>query len=151
MEVRAVAHLFPSEGWIEAYRDALNTSATYREAARTWTHGAIAMVVEPVPELGLPEGFCVWLDVAEGHCHAARAVSLDEAQQAPFCLTTSYQRWRAVIQRRLDPIAGMVTRRLTLKGDLLTMMRYARSAQAMVRCATTVPSLFLDEGVSDVA
>lgn len=144
-------HLFPSDGWIGAYKDALNESAPYQEAARTWTHGAIAMVVEPAPELGLPEGFCVWLDVDQGRCRGARSVTLAEAQGAPFCLTASYVRWRAVIQRRLDPIAGMVTRRLLLKGDLLTMMRYARSAQAMVRCATRVPSRFLDEGVGDVA
>jgi len=38
----------------------------------------------------------------------------------------------------------MVTRRLELHGNLLTMMRYVRSSKAMVRCATTVPSRFLE-------
>jgi putative sterol carrier protein len=141
-----MTHLFPSPGWIQAYQDALNASPAYREAASTWTAGAIAMVVEPAPEVSseLAGGFAVWLDLDQGHCQNARAVSVEEARKAPFCLTTRYDRWRAVIERRLDPIAAMITRRIALQGDLVTMIRYARSAQAMVLCATDVPSHFLE-------
>ncbi len=138
-------HVFPSESWIEAYRSALGASGEYREAASTWRHGAIALAVEPAPALGLPEGFCVWLDVAEGRCHGARRVSLAEGALAPFSITASYERWRDVLSCRLDPIAGMITRRLRLTGNLVTMIRYARSAKAMVQCATEVPSAFLPE------
>jgi putative sterol carrier protein len=134
-------HVFPSDSWVTAYRDALNGSAEYRDAARTWTHGAIALAVEPGPEV--PQGYCVWLDVEGGACHAARAVTLEEGARAPFCITASYERWRDVLSRRLDPIAGMVTRRLRLTGNLITMMRYVRSAKAMVGCATQVPSAFV--------
>jgi putative sterol carrier protein len=137
-----MSHLFPSEDWIRAYQDALNASADYADAASTWTHGAIALAIKPAPELGLDAGFCVWLDVEAGRCRDARAVGLEEAQAAPFCIAATYERWREVLSRRLDPIAGMVTRRLELRGNLLTMMRYVRSSKAMVQCATTVPSRF---------
>lgn len=138
------ACLFPSEPWIESYRVSLNASAEYREAAGTWRHGAIALAVRPAPELGLPEGFCVHLDVEAGVCRGARRVSLDEGRAAPFLITAGYDQWRAVLSRRLDPIVGMVTRRLELKGDLITMMRYVRSAKAMVLCAAQVPCVFLE-------
>jgi putative sterol carrier protein len=137
-------HTFPSESWVEAYADALNASAEYRDAASTWTHGAIALAVKPAPELLLGDGFSVLLDVDSGRCRSARSVTLEEAAVAPFCITASYARWREVLSNRLDPIAGMVTRRLELRGSLLTMMRYVRSAKAMVRCATLVPSRFLE-------
>ncbi len=140
-----MSHVFPSDEWIATYADELNTSAEYRDAASTWTHGAIALAVKPAPELGLADGFCVWLDVEVGRCRAARRVSLAEAAAAPFCITASYARWKDVLSNRLDPIAGMVTRRLELRGSLVTMMRYVRSAKAMVRCATRVPSRFLSE------
>lgn len=136
-------HAFPSEEWIAAYAKELDASAEYRAAASTWTHGAIALAVKPEPGL-LPDGFCVWLDVDSGRCRAARSVTLEEAALAPFCITASYERWRAVLSNRLDPIAGMVTRRLELRGSLITMMRYVRSAKAMVRCATLVPSRFIE-------
>jgi len=135
---------FPSAEWVQAYARALDESAEYAQAARTWTHGAIALAVRPEPALGLPDGFAVWLDVDSGRCRGARAVGRAEAETAPFCITASYERWRAVLTSRLDPIAGMVTRRLELRGSLVTMMRYVRSAKAMVRCAAAIPSVFLE-------
>lgn len=138
-------HLFPSDSWVAAYRDALNASEDYRDAASTWEHGAIALAMTPGP--ALPEGYCVWLDVSGGTCHAARRVSMEEGATAPFCITASYERWRDVLSNRLDPIAGMVTRRLKLSGNLITMMRYVRSAKAMVRCAASVPAEFMGETV----
>jgi putative sterol carrier protein len=137
-----MSHPFPSESWIAAYAAELNSCPSYREAARTWTHGAIALAVAPDPEIGLPRGFAVWLDVEGGACRAARAVTLEDAAAAPFCITASYAQWRAVLERRLDPIAGMVTRKLKLSGNLVTMLRYVRSAQAMVKCAARVPATF---------
>lgn len=135
-------NLFPSESWIAAYKDALNASAEYRDAASSWRHGAIALVVLPEPSVGLGEPFGMWLDVEGGACRGAWRVSLEEARAAPYCITGTYERWRAVIANRLDPIAAMVTRRLELRGNLLVMMRYVFSAKAMVRCATQVPTLF---------
>ena len=136
-------YVFPSRDWADRYKSELNQSEAYRTAASTWHHGAIAFVVHPDPDLGLPDGFCLWLDVDGGTCRGAREVSIEKARQAPFCLVAPYSRWKKVIERRLDPIAGMVTRQLVLEGDLLTMMRYVRSAKAMVQCATRVPSTFL--------
>ena len=133
---------FPSEAWIAAYRDALNASADYREAASSWHHGPIALVIRPNADAGLPEGFATWLDVDGGVCHAARGVTLAEAEQAPFCLLASYAEWQQILRRRLDPIVGILTRRIELRGDLLTLLRYVRSSRAMVHCATTVPSSF---------
>ena len=135
---------FPSKEWVQAYKKALNNSEKYRIAAGSWQHGAISMVVQSDPESGLMNPFCVWLDVAGGQCHDARQVTLEEAYGAPFCLIATYKRWIDVLSRRLDPIAGMVTRRIELRGNLLTMMRYVRSAKVMVQCGASIPSLFLD-------
>jgi putative sterol carrier protein len=136
-------HVFPSHSWVEAYKNALNASADYKDAASTWDHGAIALAVDPEPERGLPEGFCVLLDVEKGVCRGAHVIPLSRADEAPFTIRASYQRWTEVLSNRLDPIVGMVTRRLALRGSLVTMMRYVRSAKAMVHCATLVPSEFL--------
>lgn len=135
-----MTHVFPSESWTLAYKDALNACPAYADAAKTWTHGAIALAVRPAPEVGLPDGYVVFLDVEGGRCRGAWRATAEEAAAAPFCITATYDRWVDVIQSRLDPIAGMVTRRLELRGSLVTMLRYVRSAQAMVRCAARVPA-----------
>lgn len=136
---------FPSEEWVEAYKEALNKSDRYRSAASTWHHGAISMVIESDRKHGLMDTFCVWFDLDGGQCQGARKVTLEEAETAPFCLTASHQRWVDVLSKRLDPIAGMVTRRIQLRGNLLTMMRYVRSAKAMVACGASIPSSFFNE------
>ena len=138
---------FPGEAWVRAYRDALNDSPAYYASGRTWTHGAIGLAVRPCPEV--PDGSGTWLDVEGGRCNDARAVPFAEAQEAPFCLTASYADWKAILRKRLDPIAGMLTRRIELKGDLLTLLRYVGSSKAMVACAASVPVVFADENDDD--
>ncbi|MDF1665282.1 MAG: SCP2 sterol-binding domain-containing protein [Planctomycetota bacterium] len=138
-------YAFPSEEWVQAYKEALNNSDNYRDVASSWHHGAIAMVVEADPKNGLLDNFCVWLDVDGGRCRDARKVTLEEAYTAPYCLIATHERWIDVLSKRLDPIAGMVTRRIQLRGNLLTMMRYVRSAKAMVGCGASIPSRFLND------
>ena len=45
--------LFPSEEWISRYRDLINGSEEYREAAQTW-EGDIAFFMEAEPDRGVP-------------------------------------------------------------------------------------------------
>ena len=47
-----------------------------------------------------------------------------------------------VIEARLDPIQGLMTRKLKLKGDMLQVMRYPKAAKDMVGCVLRVPSDF---------
>ena len=46
--------MFPSEEWLAGFRDLINASAEYREAAATW-EGDIAFVFEAEPDRGVPE------------------------------------------------------------------------------------------------
>jgi putative sterol carrier protein len=72
-------------------------------------------------------------------------VSHDEANQAPFVLTADYARWKQIIRRELGPIAGIMQRKIALKGSLPIIVRFVKSAEALVDVATTVPTKFLDE------
>jgi len=141
-------HPFPSDAWAAAYEAELNRCPDYADAARGWRHGAIVLALLPDPAAGLPDGFATWLDVEGGRCKGARVVTLAEAAEAPFQLTADHRQWRAIIEGRLDPIAGLLTRKIDLRGDLLVLLRFVRSAQAMVRCATRVPTRFDAERLS---
>ena len=52
---------FPSPEWATACEQAVNASDAYRQAAATWTHGAVALVVNARPEIGLPNPVGIWL------------------------------------------------------------------------------------------
>jgi putative sterol carrier protein len=139
-------HPFPSPAWVAAYGAAINTSEEYRTASTEWTHGSVALVMPAPPAIGLPEDLGIWLDLERGVCRGARLVTRPEAQQAPFVLTAEYRYWKQIIKKELGPIAGIMQRKVALVGSLPIVVRFIKSAEALVDAATRVPTRFLDEG-----
>lgn len=140
-----MTHPFPSEEWVSAYGEAVNASASYRDAGAKWTHGPVCLVVKAEEAINLPADTGVWLDLHQGVCRAARVVGAETAQQAPFVITAEYARWKQVIRKELDPIKGMMQGKLKLRGSLPIIVRFVRAANELVNCATRVPTRFLDE------
>ena len=136
---------FPSPEWVSAYGAAINASDAYRAASLEWTHGAVALVVNPQPEIGIKEAIGIWLDLDRGTCREARIVSVAEADRAPFVIAGDYVHWKRVIRKELGPIAGIMQRKLSLKGSLPVVVRFVKSAEQLVEAATRVPTKFLDE------
>jgi putative sterol carrier protein len=136
---------FPSPEWIAAYREQINSSAAYKQASTEWTHGAVALVVNPQPAIGLPEPVGIWLDLDRGVCRAAKLVPAAEAVGAPFVLTSDYIRWKQVLRKELGPIAGIMQRKIALQGSLPIVVKFIKSAEELVEAATRVPTRFLDE------
>jgi len=141
----AVAHDFPSSAWVDAYGAVINASEDYRAASAEWTHGSVALVLPAQPNIGVPEDVGIWLDLERGVCRDAKLVSREEAQRAAFVLTAEYQHWKAIIKKQLGPIAGIMQRKVALQGSLPIVVRFIKSAEALVDCATRVPTRFLDE------
>ncbi len=140
-------HPFPSPEWVAAYGAAISASAAYRAASGAWTHGPVALVVPAHPDIGVTEDVGIWLDLERGACRDARVVSRDEAQQAAFVLTAEYRYWKQIIKKELGPIAGIMQRKVSLKGSLPIVVRFIKSAEALVDAATRVPTRFLDDAV----
>ena len=140
-----MGHVFPSPEWVAAYRDAVNASDAYRKAGAGWTHGAVALVVRADLAIGLAEPVGIWLDLHQGACRDARQVSPDEAARAPFCITGEYLRWKQVLRNELEPIAGMMQRKLEVKGQMTIIVRFVEAAKELVNAAGRVPTSFLGE------
>ena len=136
---------FPSAEWVAAYGAAINASEGYRAASLEWTFGPVALVVNPRPEIGLAAPVAIWLDLDRGACREAALVSVDAAERASFVLTADYERWKQIIRKELGPIAAIMQRKLALKGSLPVVVRFVKSAEALVEAATAIPTRFLDE------
>jgi putative sterol carrier protein len=139
-------HDFPSAAWVAAYETAINASDDYRNASTEWTHGSVALVLPAQPAIGMPEDIGIWLDLDRGVCRAAKLVTRTEAQQAAFVLTAEYRYWKQIIKKELGPIAGIMQRKVGLVGSLPIVVRFIKSAEALVDAATRVPTRFLDDG-----
>jgi putative sterol carrier protein len=138
-------YVYPSAEWAAAYKDAINASATYKTAGKDWTHGPIALVTKADPALGIPEDLSLWLDLHQGVCREARMVSSAEAAKAPFRIIGEYARWKQVMRKQLDPIQGMMQKKLELKGQMTIIVRFVAAAKALVEASQAVPTRFRDE------
>lgn len=134
-----MAYLFGTDEWIKAYMEAINRSGAYAKSASDW-EGDFYFVI--VPDRMFVREAVYYVDLWHGKCRGACLVE-DESQFSPvFRLETSDANWRAIIDRELDPIRGMMTRRIKLQGDMAKIMRYVKAAQDLVDCATRVPTVF---------
>jgi putative sterol carrier protein len=140
-----MAHRFPSDEWVASFRDSINASDSYRQAGRDWTHGAVALVIKADPHLGLEKDVGMWLDLHQGACREAHLCDRAEADRAPFCIAGEYARWKQVMRQELDPIKGMMQKKLELKGQMTIIVKFVNASKELVECSQRVPTRFLDE------
>jgi putative sterol carrier protein len=130
---------FPSDEWIKAMAEKVNESDAYRKSALKW-EGDFYFVCEPGP--GLEEKVVLYIDLWHGDARDAYEVA-DEGDMDPeFVIRAPVNTWRRVIEKKLDPIQGMITGQLKLSGTMSKIMRFPKAASELVNCATKVPTHF---------
>ena len=133
-----------SDEWAEAYKNEINNSAIYKQAAAGW-EGVVALIVEAEPEKNFPETKGVWMDLWHGEARDIKVVSEAEADKADFVIRGPYSRWKQVAQKELDSTKAMMQGKLKLRGDLPTIVRYTKASQEMTECTTRVEVEYPDE------
>lgn len=140
-----MAFTFPSPEWAAEFKKQVQASAAYKQAAATWTFGPVALLTRADPSIGLGEDIGMWLDIDRGQCSDVRVVPKAEAEKAPFCISGDYARWKSVLRKELDPLKAMMQKKLELKGQMTTIVKYVNASKELVECATRVSTAFLDE------
>ena len=128
-----MAQRFPSAAWTAEFIDAINSSDAYASAAKNW-EGDISLVIEG--------SAAIYLDLWHGVCRSGEYLEDPDSKDAAFKITTSMEKWRRVLEGRLDPIQGLMTRQIKLDGNLVKIMKNVKAAQELVKCATTVDTTF---------
>lgn len=123
-----------SDAWAEAWRDALNASAAYRDAAARW-EGAIVLRLEP--------GAAAWADLHHGECRAARAATPADLAASPFVIRAESATWQRLLAGEIDPIFALMGGKLKLeRGSVAALLPFARAAKEMVAAASRVETHF---------
>jgi putative sterol carrier protein len=132
-EESSMAYKFPSPEWTAAYEEVINSSDNYAAAAKNW-EGDIILIVEGGPG--------IYLDLWHGKCRGSEFVEDPDAKDAEFKITASLEKWKRVMAGKLDPVQGMVTRQIHLKGNLVKIMKNVKAAQELVKCSMDVDTVF---------
>lgn len=139
--------VFPGVEWGELYRERINGSAEYADAAATW-EGDLVFVYEREPDKSVPDDVYSWLDLWHGRCRAIEMLQGPQdpkAASAQFTISAPYSRWKSVMRGELDPVKAMMQGKMKVKGDLPTIVRYVQAANVLVALAGQVPTEFVDE------
>lgn len=128
-----MAYKFPSPAWVEAFVTEIGRSDEYRNAAKNW-EGDVLLVIDG--------GNAVYLDLWHGECRSAEYLDDGNSKRAEFRISASMEKWRLILEGKLDAVQGLMTRQVRLDGNLVKVMKNLRAAQEMVRCATRVETEF---------
>jgi putative sterol carrier protein len=133
-----------SPEWAQAFKDEINKSEAYRQAAKGWKW-TVGLVVEAEPDKGFAEARGIVMDLFEGEARDIRVGTAEEASACEFVITAPFSRWRQVATKELDATRGMLQGKLKLKGNLPTIVRYTKASQELTNATTRVPVEWPDE------
>jgi len=131
---------FPSEEWIQLFKEKVNSNPKYAEAAKSW-EGDFQFIVTPDEELDREMIF--YIDLWHGKCRDAALLGSREERRTAFVWKGTYCNWKRLIEEQRDPIRDLLTRRFELEGDMIRIMRAVRAAQELVKTAASVPTEFV--------
>jgi putative sterol carrier protein len=130
-----MAILFATDEWAKALQIELNNSDAYRKAAAKW-EGDFYFVVEKGD--GVPEEVYMYLDLWHGEARGAYLEDDPSSKKPAFALQAPLEIWKGVLDRKIDPIRGIMTRQLQLKGNMMKIMKSPKAATELVGCAASV-------------
>lgn len=130
---------FATDEWAKALMEKINASEAYAQAAKTW-EGDFYFILEA--NENIPEPVYIYMDLWHGKCREAFATTDPSVKDPVFRMSGPLENWQRVIEKKLDPIQGLLTRQFKLKGDMVKVMRAVKAAQELVNCTTLVPTQF---------
>jgi len=82
------------------------------------------------------------LRLKEGHCDGADFVPGPSHPDAGFTLRAPFQLWRDVLERRTLAATAILTGKMKIEGDKVTLLKHAGSSRSLIHCTASVPTEF---------
>lgn len=142
-----MSHVIFEPDWVAAYCTQLQGNAAYKKAAASW-QWPLVLRIQPDPSIGLPEGRAVWLDLFKGDCRDGRVATAADIESAPYVISADAFTWKQVLDKKLEPISGLLRGKLKLeKGNIIVLAGYIQAARCLVETAQEIETIF-PEGVA---
>lgn len=130
--------IFLTEEWLRAFEQKLNNDERYAEIAKNW-EGDVAMTVTPGKNLEQP--VVMYFDLWHGKCRQAYFVEEKNDEKAAFLLIGEYENYARILKGELHPMQAMLTRKLSVQGNMGLLMRNVPTVLDFVRCAQEVTEI----------
>lgn len=135
--------LFGTQEWCAALRDEINGSSEFRNAAARWGdgfNGNLLFAFEKDAALAQP--LYLFLRLSRGRCGGAEFVPGPSHPDAGFSLRGPFTLWREILERKAMAATAILTGKLRVEGDKLTLLRQAGASRALIHCTASVDTVF---------
>jgi putative sterol carrier protein len=137
-----MAAIFPTQEWLDALMDKLNSDEKYAKVAKNW-EGDLLFDIQPSGALNDP--VYIYLDLWHGKCRGVEMSEKMGEKEAAFVLRAPFDNFVRVLMGDLDPMQAMMTRKLQVKGSMAYMMRNVPTVLDFVRCAKEITKSYLGQ------
>ena len=134
---------FGSPEWADALVAEINGSSEYRNAAAKWGdgfNGNVLLVFEA--DAAFPTTLALLVELARGSCGAATFVTGADHPRAGFGLRAPFSIWRDVLARQTMAATAILTGRMKVDGDTMTLLKHTAAHRALVTCAAALDTEF---------
>lgn len=138
-----MAPRFGTAEWCAALQREINDSSEYRNAAARWGdgfNGNLLLAFER--DAALPEPLHLFLRLARGRCDGAEFVPGPSHPDAGFALRGPFTLWREILERKTLAATAILTGKLRVEGEKLTLLRHAGASRALIHCTASVETEF---------
>jgi putative sterol carrier protein len=130
---------FATDAWIKRLGEECNNSEAYREAAKNW-EGDLYLIVEAGGSLKEP--VYMYIDLYHGRCRKAFVPQDYTALNPEFRISGPVSAWKELAEKKLDPIKALLTRKISLQGNMAKALGNVRAANELVNCTTRFKTQF---------
>jgi putative sterol carrier protein len=134
---------FGTEAWAAALVSEINASSEYRNAAAKWGdgfNGNVLLVFDA--DTTLPTTHALLVELAKGTCLGASFVKGSADPRAGFGLRASSSVWRDVLSRKTLAATAILTGKMKVEGDKMTLLKHTAAHRALVSCAAAIDTEF---------
>ena len=134
---------FGTPEWCAALREEIDRSSEYRNAASKWGvgfNGNLLFAFEA--DAALVEPLYLLLKLQAGRCDAAEFVPGPSHAEAGFALRGPFSLWRDILERKTLAATAILTGKLRVEGDMLTLLKHGGANRALIHCTASVPTEF---------
>ncbi len=125
-------HDFPSQEWLQAFHQKLNSDPQYAQVARNW-EGDLCLIIDP--DETFDRQVVMYFDLWHGACRKVGYHRSPDEVQARFVINAPYSNWVRILEGELHPIQALATMKLKLRGNMAYIMRNVPTVLDFTRCA----------------
>ena len=134
---------FGTPEWCAALVAEINGSSEFRNAAAKWGvgfNGNLLFAFDADPVLAKP--LFLLLKLGAGKCDGAEFVSAPIHLDAGFTLRAPFTLWREILERKSLAATAILTGKMRVDGDKLTLLKHAGASRALIHCVASLETVF---------